>query len=76
MIGPVRAQLVVGAIVEFVGCGEVRDEDGFKPLKLIPVELKIVAATEQGNDHDSGHRHPCAGCTPYRQEVPGSGSPQ
>lgn len=48
VIGPVRAQLVVGASVEFVGCGEVRDVDGFKPLKLIPVQLKTVTATEQG----------------------------
>lgn len=46
VIEPVRDQLVVGAIVEFVGCGEVRDTDGFKPLKLIPVQLKAVAATE------------------------------
>ena len=42
VIAPIRDQLVVGATVEFVGCGEVRDSDGFDPLKLIPVQLKII----------------------------------
>lgn len=44
VIAPIRDQLVVGITVEFVGCGEVRDDDGFDPLKLIPVQLKILEA--------------------------------
>ncbi len=42
VIEPVRNQLVVGAMVEFVGCGEVRDSNGFNPLKLIPVQLRVL----------------------------------
>jgi predicted lipoprotein len=43
VIQPVRHQLVVGADVEFSGCGEVRDDNGFNPLKLVPVQLKVLA---------------------------------
>lgn len=43
VIEPMREKLIVGATVEFVGCGEVRDHDDFHPLKLIPVQLKKVA---------------------------------
>lgn len=43
VIAPIREKLVVGATIEFVGCGEVRDQDDFSPLKLIPVQLNTVA---------------------------------
>lgn len=42
VISVVRHQLMVGVKVEFAGCGEVRDDDGFKPLKLIPVQLAVI----------------------------------
>lgn len=42
VIAPIRDQLVVGAEVEFAGCGKVQDSDGLKSLELIPVQLKVV----------------------------------
>lgn len=42
VIAPIRSQLIVGAEVEFVGCGEVRSADDFKPLRLIPVQLRVL----------------------------------
>ncbi len=46
VIGPIRDQLVVGAMVEFVGCGEVRNNAGFDPLKLIPIQLTTIKALD------------------------------
>ena len=43
VIEPVRRQLVVGAKVEFAGCAETREGEGFDPLKLIPVYLQLVS---------------------------------
>ena len=44
VIGPVREQIQIGVVVNFVGCGEVRDAQGFDPLKLIPVQLKVSSS--------------------------------
>lgn len=41
-----RNQLVVGATVDFVGCGEVRDNGGFDPLKLVPIQLNTIPGAE------------------------------
>ncbi len=46
VINPVRELLTVGALVEFVGCGEVRTRDDFEPLRLVPVQLRVVESGE------------------------------
>ncbi len=48
VIAPVRAQLAIGSVVEFVGCGEVDDDDGFRTLRLVPLQLKLLGAGESG----------------------------
>ncbi|QEG34161.1 DUF2291 family protein [Bythopirellula goksoeyrii] len=47
VIRPVRDFLVVGTHVKFVGCGEVRNNKDFDPLKLIPVQLTVLNPAEQ-----------------------------
>lgn len=47
VISPVRDSLVVGTFVEFVGCCEVRNNNDFDPLKLVPVQLTLLNPAEQ-----------------------------
>jgi predicted lipoprotein len=46
VIEPIRDLLTVGALVEFVGCGEVRYAEDFDPLKLIPIQLRTFPAVQ------------------------------
>ncbi len=41
VIEPIRSQLVVGALVDFVGCGKVSEGDSWDALELIPVQLSL-----------------------------------
>ncbi|TWU25564.1 DUF2291 family protein [Bythopirellula polymerisocia] len=46
VISPVRDSLAVGALVEFVGCGEVRKNNDFDPLRLVPIQLNAMKPAE------------------------------